>query len=92
MPKVTTETIHLDGAVKKELVFKYDISVGVDGVFATTLPKDVVEKLMDAGITLLHNRQKTRGYFYDNTIDGMKYGIYEMFREFHKKYFKTIQQ
>ena len=82
MPKVTTERICLDGAVKGELSFKYDIQVNADGTFSEKLPADIVEKLKNAGISLGFNKQRRDGYFSDNTIDGLKSQVTAICKEY----------
>lgn len=55
-----------------KLKFSYEISVGKDGLFATTLPKEVVDSMQKAGIKLARNRLNNYGYFEDNSLTGLK--------------------
>lgn len=82
MAKVCTVKISKDGSVKNELTFSYDINVSTDGVFSTTLPKDIVELFKSAGLELRRNRMKTLGYYSDTELDGLKKQISEACEEF----------
>lgn len=72
MAKVSTETLRLDGSTRSELNFKYDINVDKEGVFSTTLPKDIVLLFQSENIDLRANRMKNLGYLSDSTMDGLK--------------------
>lgn len=85
MARLSTETLSLDGAVKKELYFKYDINVNKDGSFSTTLPKEIVEFFLAAGIKTGVNMLSNRGYFTDKTFDGLKEQIKNVGLEYLSK-------
>ncbi len=65
MAKVKTGIAKADGAVKNELVIKYDINVTTKGVFTTTLPGESVDKLVELGVDLKKNNRygSKLGYF-----------------------------
>lgn len=71
MTKVSTEKIAFDGSEKREYTLIFDINVDKEGLFSTTLPKDCVEMLEAVGFELRQNRLKNKGYFSDNTRDGL---------------------
>ena len=63
--------------------FSYDINVTKEqGLFTTTLPQDVVEKLKSANISFKRNRLGKNGYFEANTLDGLKIQIGELVEEY----------
>lgn len=71
MAKLRTEKIKMDGSVKGELEFKYDINVNKDGTFTTTIPQNIVELFDAAQIDLSRNQLRRKGYFTSDTIDGL---------------------
>lgn len=68
MGKVKTIHVSFDGINKKELEFKYDVSVNTEGEFTTTLPEDIARRLEEAGIQTKRNRLKKYGFFAANTL------------------------
>ena len=65
MAKVTVARLVLDGSEKNELDFKYDINVNTEGVFSTTLPKEIVELFATSGMT---NNNAIRNSFFDKLL------------------------
>lgn len=82
MAKVSTELLCLDGSEKAELKFKYDVNVDKEGLFSTTLPKDIVELFKDANIDLHQNRMKNLGYLSDKTLEGLKKKVKDISLEY----------
>ena len=67
--KVTTLNFIHRG--KEEIKFSYDVNVSKDGTFATTLPKEAVNKIEAYGVTLNKNRIGNPGYFSSDTMEGL---------------------
>lgn len=82
MAKVSTELLCLDGSEKKELKFRYDVSVDKEGIFSTTLPKEIVELFQTANIDLHLNRMKNFGYLSDKTFEGLKNKVKDISLEY----------
>jgi hypothetical protein len=73
-----------------KLQFSYSVSVTKDGLFSTTIPKDVVEKLESVGIELGRNQKDNNGYFCDDTLKGLNSKIYEVVNKYSSK--KLIEE
>jgi hypothetical protein len=82
MPKFKTERFIMDGSVKGELNFKYDIYIDKDGVFSTTLPQDIVALFEKAQIRMHINKMKNRGYVTSSTYDGLVKSIKNICEEY----------
>lgn len=82
MAKVSTERIVLSGAEKNDFKFSYDINVDKEGLFSTTLPKDIVKLFQDANVSLSENRLGNPGYLCDKTLDGLKMRVKEISLEY----------
>lgn len=67
MPKVKRERIYT-----KSFDLCYDIYVRKSGIFYTTLPELVVDKLLDMNIPLQMDSTRNKGYFQANTLDDLK--------------------
>lgn len=52
--------------------FKLKVSVSTEGVFGCTLPPDVAQIFLDHKIDIGENRLKNPGYFFDDTLEGIK--------------------
>jgi hypothetical protein len=72
MPKIKTINMRV-----KDLEFKYDVYVNVDGLFTATIPIDIAEELIKCKIDLSYNKLKNPGYFFDRTLDGLNLKIKE---------------
>lgn len=82
MAKLITDRIVRDGAISREIDFKYDINITKDGIFNTTLPADISELLNGAGIRLERNRLKNLGYFTSSTIDELRSEVNSVISEY----------
>jgi len=82
MPKLITERIIMDGAIEKEINFKYDISVSKDGIFSTMLPKDVSELFANANVDMARNRLYNKGYISGSTIKDVTDAVKSICQEY----------
>lgn len=64
-----TEKFYIN--LPEKIFYKVSISVGKDGLFATTLPPEIVELFDVAGIQLGRNRMNNPGYFVDNNLKSL---------------------
>ncbi len=85
MAKVKTERFSFDGSVRNEVQFSTDINVSKEGLFSTTLPKDIVELLESAQINTGSNQLKNKGYFTNTTYGGLVSEIRNCVKEFLSK-------
>jgi hypothetical protein len=69
----------------EKLSFSYTVSINNDGLFSTTIPKEVVDKLEMVGISLGRNRKNNTGYFCSETLDSLKKEIYDVAIKYSKK-------
>ena len=69
----------------ENLSFKYSVLVNKEGIFATTLPKEVVDKLHSAGIETDHNRLRNRGFFSAQSLKDLKNKVNEIANKFSEK-------
>jgi len=80
MPKITDNHCETE-----KITFKYSINVDKEGLFSTTLPKEIVEKLESAQIRLNTNRLNNKGYFCDVTLEGLRKKIKEVVEQYSKR-------
>jgi hypothetical protein len=73
-----------------KLKFSYSVSITKDGLFSTTIPQDIVEKLESVGIELGRNQKDNHGYFVSDTLKGLKDKIYEVVNKYSGK--KLIEE
>lgn len=71
MAKLKTETLAFDGIERREFKVKFDVYVNKDGSFTTTLPEDIVKLFEEANIQVNTNKLGRKGYFSENTYDGL---------------------
>ena len=62
----------------QNISFKTPVSVTKEGVFTTTLPKDIVDKLLEYDATLASNRVGTLGYFSAKRLEDLRPQIKEV--------------
>jgi hypothetical protein len=77
MAKITTVKVDNDA-----LRFSYTISSDSYGVFSTTIPKDVVDKLLQSNVDLKQNRLGHYGYFSSDTLAGLKGQVDHIIQEY----------
>ena len=85
MGKLCTEKVFLEperGSDDGSICIKFDIYVNQSGEFTTTLPKDIVEQLKAAQITLDSNRVGTSGFLVSNTKDGLIAKVKDLAKEY----------
>ena len=82
MPKLTTERIVMDGAIKNEIDFKYSISVSKEGLFSTMLPKEISEMFANANVDMAKNRLYNKGYISGSTISEVNQAVKEICKEY----------
>ena len=68
-----------------KLTFSYSIAVTKEGLFSTTIPKEIVEKMESVGIELGRNQKDNHGYFCSDTLKGLKDSIYEVVNKYSGK-------
>jgi hypothetical protein len=82
MASIGTFTLSAQSADKVEKVtVKYQVRVGGDGVFATTLRPEYVESLKAFGATLATNRMRNEGYFSATTLKDLHKEIKDCLEE-----------
>lgn len=57
--------------ITDKITFSFDVNITNDGMFTTTLPAEVVNKLEAAGIQLNRNQLKNSGYYHSDTMIGL---------------------
>jgi hypothetical protein len=67
MPRLTSRFYK-----SENLSFQYDVNIDKEGMFATTIPAEVVTKLKEVGIELKTNRLHNEGYFCSDTLEGLE--------------------
>lgn len=82
MARLKTVRVSFDGSERNELQFKYDVHVSQQGLFTTTIPKEISELFKNAGIDLYKNNVGNPGYFYDKTIEGLERQVVDTAREY----------
>lgn len=71
MAKLRTTKLSFDGIERGELEFSIDVYVNTDGEFTTTLPKEIAEQFEEAGLNLIKNRSRNKGFFSASTYDDL---------------------
>lgn len=79
MAVVKTEKISIE-----DIKFSLKVSVNADGIFTTTIPKEICDLLVDVGMgdNLKYNRSGNLGFFYSDTYKGLIDEIEGMLREY----------
>jgi len=84
MAKVSTEKMRLDDDDKAS-IFKFDVNVSKDGIFSTTLPKDVVKILKDANVSVHKNQLGNEGYITSSTHSGLIQAVKDVLAEYKSR-------
>lgn len=56
---------------EKKVEIKSDVYVSKEGIFSTTLPEEMVDKLKEYGLQMSSNRNGRQGYFESKTLEGL---------------------
>lgn len=80
MPKLNT--LHYE---HENLSFNYDVNIDKQGDFTTTIPKEVVEKLMSIGVKLNQNRRYNYGYFSAESLRELEKKVKETADKYSRK-------
>lgn len=84
MAKLGTEWYHHHdkNGRRTEFKFQYDVNVDKEGIFSTTLPKDIVEQFKAANIDMRSNRIGNEGYLAAETKEGLMKLVKDIAEEF----------